>query len=132
MPFIDGLKQTELALAEINKLLKQLEGVNKFLLAENPTSLYELRFKVKDTENADTAHPGEVHKKSKVKQYTTALFCENKEELNHFVQLYKESIIRTINQLMKEHRIRLTEEEMKILAQPVPKEKQEEWGEKDV
>lgn len=118
MAYIAGLKESEQALVEIKKILKELEGINAFLEKDNPSALYKLSFTVKDTEAYDAAQAEKPSKKSRGTQYTAPLICDDKEALNHFVQNYMDSRARTIKNLVDTHRICLSEEELDILGLP--------------
>ena len=88
--YITGLKESEQALVEIIKILKELESINTFMKVENPTALYKLSFTVRNADAYEAAQPEKAAKKAKDTKYTASLFCEDKEALNRFVQLYKE------------------------------------------
>ena len=118
MAYIEGLKESEQALAEIKKILKELEGINTFMSVENPTAMYKLSFTVKHTDFCESDET-EPHKHKKIAtKYITPLICDNKDSLHYFVQLYKDRKVRTVRQLMDSHRICLSEEELAILENP--------------
>lgn len=93
MAKITGLKERQLALTSIESKLRSLETLNLFLLTDNPTGEYVIKFdKIKAT-----------------------ISCDDKIKVNALVEAYKQTIAKDIHELAEKHLIELDQEDTKII-----------------
>lgn len=95
MAQITGLHERQLALKDIQDMLKSLETLNLFLLTPNPSKEYTIRF-------------------DKIK---VSILCESKETIDAFVMEQKAVIVEKINATATAHSIALDEEDLKIMKE---------------
>lgn len=93
MAKITGLKERQLALAEIESKLRSLENLNLFLQTDNPSGEYSIKF-------------------DKIR---TFILCEDKTQVNNLVLSYKQIIAKTIYELAEKHSIELDQEDIKVI-----------------
>lgn len=94
MAQITGLLEKQRALSDIERKIKSLEPLNRFLQSENPDNEYAISF-------------GNIKK--------TPLLCKDKNILNELVQAYKEPIVKEINELATAYSITLDEDDLKAM-----------------
>lgn len=94
MAQIIGLKEKQLALAEINGKLNSLKQINEFLTANNPSGKYTISF--------DNKH-------------RISLFCHDGEAINAIVRAYKEQLVAEIRAEAQKYSIGFEDEDEALM-----------------
>ena len=92
-------KEQQIALKNVNNMIKDLAKVNEFLAAANSDGIYSIEF----TDESNT-------------RFSAPLLCTNKEEVNRFVQAYKDQKSQEILQLVEEFHLALDDQDKEILG----------------
>lgn len=95
MAQIRGIKEKQLALAEITASLREIEKLKEFLAFENPTGSYTLSID---------------------KQHKISLICKDQAVINGVVTSYKEALVAEVRQKANTFGIDFEEQEEAILA----------------
>lgn len=95
MAQIRGIKEKQLALAEVTANLKEIEKLKEFLALENPTSAYTLSID---------------------KQHRISFVCEDRSAINGVVASYKNALVDKTRKTADEYGIEFDELEEAILT----------------
>lgn len=132
MARIIGLKEKQLALAEINQKLKSLIPINEFLNEINDSGLYTISFtKTKAQPENDTtdvennkavADPGDKAehlvkrgKRNKEERIEAPFLCSDADTVKSFVVAYKKELVNELRAKAKEFSIEFNDEDEALL-----------------
>lgn len=132
MARIIGLKEKQLALADISRKLKQLIPLNYFLQENNPSGLYTISFtKTKpheETEDApdvgnkadprqskQSAEGKRTIKREKEEKVEAPFLCTDADAVKAYVLAYKAQLVNEIREKAKAYSIEFEEEDEALL-----------------
>lgn len=134
MARIIGLKEKQLALAEINQKLKSLIPINEFLSEPNPSGLYTIAFvknnpqvqenntAVENKENVETSSEKTVNKnltkhtkRNKDGKIEAPFLCPDSDTVKSFVLAYKKQLVDELRAKAEEFSIEFGDEDEALL-----------------
>ena len=98
MAKIIGLKEQKIALNQINATLKEIEPINNFLSASNPSGVYTISFE-----------------DSSGKTYKTKMLTPDKSNIDALVRAHKSNLSKNLLEKASAFNIALDDEEMALI-----------------
>lgn len=134
MAKIMGLKEKQLALANINHKLKSLIPINEFLNETNPSGLYTISFtqtklqvqenntSVENKETVDATNDEAIDKglikhskRNKEEKFEAPFLCADADMVKSFVLAYKKQLVDDLRAKAKEFSIEFSEDDEELL-----------------
>lgn len=117
MATIAGMEEQQKALQNVREILKEIKGINDFLEIQNPTSKYELSFKVEEPVE-QTMQEGEkpAEPKKPKKRKHAIVFSGNPNTIKNMIRESKNEKIRILKEITDKYHIVLDEEERRIIG----------------
>lgn len=124
MARIIGLKEKQVALAEINQKLKSLIPINEFLNEKNDSGLYTISFtktkpKIQDNntdiEDKENVAAFKHSKRNKEEKIEAPFLCDDSETVKSFVLAYKKELVNELRAKAEEFSIEFNDEDEALL-----------------